>query len=202
MQEFRPWRSGKSRQQKLSEWERLYKKSEPERECHRLGHALKLPHAEVQKRIQQFGPDSTRKHLRLRLFGSKFGGTEEFESEGKDVEGESHGELRLGGQSASVAGELEDRQVKPFSNPPPRVHIYGLYARQIKPHLEEVKPYKEAFDILPPPNGHHEDLAKPDRNYKDRSGTGESKWAIMFGSDAGLNEYLKHFGWQHLLDKP
>lgn len=117
-------------------------------------------------------------------------------------EAETHGELRLGGQSASVAGELDDRQVKPFSDPPPRVHLHGLYARQIKPHLEEIKPYKESFKIVSLPNGRHEDLAICDRNYKDPSGTGESKWTIVFGSDAGLDEYLKHFGWQQLLDKP
>lgn len=177
----------------------MYKKTEPERECHRLGHHLMLSHAEVEKRIQQFGADSTREDLHLLLFGSKFCDTEGCESEERDAE-EGYGELRLGGQSTSLAGELDDRQVEPFSDPPPRVHLRGLRVPQIEPHLEEIKPHKESFDIVLQSDGHHEGLAKLDRYYKDPSGTGESKWTIMFGSDAGLNKYLKHFGWQHLLN--
>lgn len=114
-------------------------------------------------------------------------------------------ETVLGVRSRSGSIESDGLEVEVLPNR--QVYIVGLEVPHIKPHLEDIRPRKESFNILTPPVEYRpgsfgEGLAMFDRNYEDPSETGRSKWTLTFGSDAGLNEYLKRFGWQHLLDKP
>lgn len=124
--------------------------------------------------------------------------------EGPETEG--HGEVMLGGRSRSGFIESDGLEVKLCPGHPYRVWIIGLKIPHIKPHLEEIRPYKESFNITSPPAEYRtgsfdEGLAMFDRYYKDPSRSGRSKWTIYFDSDAGLKKYLEFMGRQDLLEK-
>ena len=125
----------------------------------------------------------------------------------RQEQAEGHKELRFGVRRRLEARELGSLEVDKVCPERCQVHLVGLYSPQVKPHLEDIKPYKESFDIRTPPDGYYKDLvskdlARPDRSYEDPSGTGKSRWTLTFGSDTGLKKYLEFNGWQHLLDKP
>jgi hypothetical protein len=79
-------------------------------------------------------------------------------------------ELRFGmrrklgaGELARELGNIEVKICRRYR----QVSIIGLYGSQIKPHLEDIKPYMESFSIL---------STRRDQYYKDPNKTDKSKW--------------------------
>ena len=74
--------------------------------------------------------------------------------------------------------ELGKLEVKVYSRHR-QINIIGLYGPHIKPHLENIKEYKESFEILTPPIGYQmdlvsRDLATLDRYHRDPNRTGSN----------------------------